>query len=148
LLDIILARKGETKVNELTKEDWVEIYYALDSKKKGVEDGEYGDVARERKTWAAHLEEIMEKLWGDGENMTQPPETRYFLVAVEDDIEAALHGPFLTEEARDAEARRMRNESFFDGGIYWMDITAPEPLTAKIDTYSGAFFGEEEGDES
>jgi hypothetical protein len=57
-------------MKELTKEDWVEIYYALDSKAKAVKDGEYtGDKAHARR-WASHLREIMTKIGPDGENMT------------------------------------------------------------------------------
>jgi hypothetical protein len=45
---------------KLTKEDWIEIYYALDTKAYNI----YEDAK-----WAAHLRNIMEKIGPDGENM-------------------------------------------------------------------------------
>ena len=55
-------------MNEFTKEDWVEIYYALDSKAARVRDGEYSADKNLSKKWSAHLREIMEKI---GQNITE-----------------------------------------------------------------------------
>jgi hypothetical protein len=46
----------------LTNDDWVEVYYALDSKLRSVTvDGD--------RRWKAHLKEIIEKIGPDGRNM-------------------------------------------------------------------------------
>ncbi len=52
---------------ELTREDWAEIYYALDSKRVLVVQGGYGHQS----AWAGHLADIMEKIGPDGRNMTE-----------------------------------------------------------------------------
>jgi len=49
----------------LTREDWVEIYYAVrDKAMQGIA------VSTDRK-WKAHLKSILKKLGPDAENMTQ-----------------------------------------------------------------------------
>ena len=48
----------------LTKEDWVEIYYAVQDKRASAV------VCNDRK-WRNHLEEILEKIGPDGENMSE-----------------------------------------------------------------------------
>lgn len=52
------------KPPKLTAADWVEIYYALDSKRLIVDQG---DAEAE---WIAHLERILRKIGPDGKNMT------------------------------------------------------------------------------
>ncbi|HYA34101.1 MAG TPA: hypothetical protein VEF03_00710 [Candidatus Binataceae bacterium] len=52
----------------LSQEDWVEIYYALESKSEAIERGEYG-VEFERgedARWLAHLSAIKRKIGDDG----------------------------------------------------------------------------------
>lgn len=56
-------------MENLTNKDWVEIYYALDSKATAVERGEYTQSQRHKREWAAHLREIMNTIGPDGENM-------------------------------------------------------------------------------
>ena len=53
---------------QLTEEDAMEIYYALDSKATAVLKGEYGphDSIEHDCRWAAHLREIMCKIGPDG----------------------------------------------------------------------------------
>ena len=59
----------------LTREDWVEIYYALDTKAKLIEDGDYGESMCDHgedctacdKEWVAHLRRIMATIGDDGE---------------------------------------------------------------------------------
>ena len=60
----------EAALNALTKEDWVEIYYALDSKAAGIKNGEYSADKKHARQWSSHLREIMTKIGPDGENMT------------------------------------------------------------------------------
>jgi hypothetical protein len=50
----------------LSKADWVEIYYAVESKMKGVSNGEYG-TGRSKKKWVKHLKSIMTAIGPDGE---------------------------------------------------------------------------------
>lgn len=50
----------------LSKADWEEIYYALESKMKGVFKGEYG-TGRSKRKWVKHLKSIMETIGPDGE---------------------------------------------------------------------------------
>lgn len=54
---------------ELTKDDWVEIYYALESKAIAIDHGAYADCGKMKKEWIAHLRGIMDKIGPDGENM-------------------------------------------------------------------------------
>jgi hypothetical protein len=63
----------------LTKEDWKEIYYALDTKLHRLLDGHYdvheGEVEEcgsETQKWAAHLGAILEKIGPDGRRMVEP----------------------------------------------------------------------------
>lgn len=77
-------------MTKLTREDWVEIYYALDSKLqliRGWSENEAGAGESEERSytmfedaphprqgddaaWIAHLERILEAIGPDGENMT------------------------------------------------------------------------------
>jgi hypothetical protein len=70
------------------------------------------------------------------------PSRSYYVVFVEGDVEPTLHGPFSSEEARDEAARKLRKADRLDpkSGIYRLDCT-PAP---KIDSYSGAFFEDEQ----
>lgn len=54
--------------NTLTAEDWIEIYYALDTKVDLIEKGHYDDEDP-GETWGPHIREIMEKIGPDGQNM-------------------------------------------------------------------------------
>ncbi len=56
----------------LTKEDWVEIYYALDTKLGKIEAGDYNGFEPTEFSyadWAKHLQSIMEKIGPDGDKM-------------------------------------------------------------------------------
>ena len=59
-------------MNGLTKEDWVEIAAAVDSKRLRIIAGDYGesDTDCDMPAWAAHLETIIDKIGPDGENMS------------------------------------------------------------------------------
>ena len=48
----------------LTRSDWSEIYYALDSKEKAIKAGKYGpeDVKGQDTKWRRHLKSIMAKI--------------------------------------------------------------------------------------
>jgi len=58
-------------MNRLTKEDWLEIYNALETKRNQIENGDFGegDEDDENKDWIACLDAIMEKIGPDGVNM-------------------------------------------------------------------------------
>jgi hypothetical protein len=56
-------------MDKLTKEDWTEIYYAIETKLTKVEQGEYGFCKAETNKWKRHLGEIMNKIGLDGCNM-------------------------------------------------------------------------------
>lgn len=53
---------------DLTREDWAEIYYALDTKMAWVLQHCRG---MERSKWLAHLKEIMTKIGGDGDKAVE-----------------------------------------------------------------------------
>jgi len=55
-------------VIKLTREDWAEIYYALDRKAFAVRRGEYApeDAHGQDAAWVAHIEAIKEKIGSDG----------------------------------------------------------------------------------
>jgi hypothetical protein len=62
----------------LSREDWAEIYYALDTKAKLIEDGEYGCCEHKETPdggdcpedcdgeWLRHLQAVMDKIGPDG----------------------------------------------------------------------------------
>jgi hypothetical protein len=53
---------------KLTREDWCEIYYALDSKSLALKQGKYGaaDKPSDDRKWIAHLEAVKQKVGPDG----------------------------------------------------------------------------------
>ena len=53
---------------KLTREDWAEIYYALDTKTLAVKRGEYApeDSLGQDTAWIAHIEAIKKKIGSDG----------------------------------------------------------------------------------
>jgi hypothetical protein len=55
----------------LTNKDWTEIYYALVSKHRGIQNREYGPTGPDCNTakWEKHLATIIKKIGPDGENM-------------------------------------------------------------------------------
>lgn len=65
-------------MTELTKEDWVEIYYALVDKQAKIDEGTYTNDDDILSTmdkegvlgWSKHLESIIDTIGPDGENMT------------------------------------------------------------------------------
>jgi len=53
---------------KLKKDDWVEIYYALELKLDRIKEGLYGD-RKDTGRWANHLDSILQKIGPDGEKM-------------------------------------------------------------------------------
>ena len=58
---------------KLTKGDWEEIYYALETKRRMLESRESGeeDDPGEDEEWAAHLKGIQEVIGPDGEGAAE-----------------------------------------------------------------------------
>jgi hypothetical protein len=52
----------------LTRNDWVEIYYALDTKLLALRQGNYSpeDILGQDDAWLVHLEKIKKKIGVDG----------------------------------------------------------------------------------
>ncbi len=52
----------------LTRDDWCEIYYALETKSRALRNGQYRpeDEPGQDAKWIAHLEMIREKIGADG----------------------------------------------------------------------------------
>jgi hypothetical protein len=52
----------------LTREDWSEIYYALEAKSLALRQGKYGpeDEPGQDAKWIAHIDAIREKIGADG----------------------------------------------------------------------------------
>jgi hypothetical protein len=52
----------------LTREDWSEIFYALESKSLAVRQGQYGseDASGADAKWTGHLDALREKIGPDG----------------------------------------------------------------------------------
>lgn len=66
--------------------------------------------------------------------------SRFYVLQVIGDVEPLLHGPFETEEERDALARKVHDKSDDGGlydGVYAVEIKNGE---MSVDSYSGAFF--------
>ncbi len=58
---------------KLTKDDCVEIYYALDSQRLRLLNGDLGETDDDCniEKWAAHLDRIMSKIGVDGEKLAK-----------------------------------------------------------------------------
>lgn len=79
-------------------------------------------------------------------DMVQPKtdSTRRYLVIVEGDVDPSMHGPFATEEERDAYAKDWRERFGDHDGIYPLDTSKEDaPI---ICAYSGGFFEEDSTD--
>jgi hypothetical protein len=52
----------------LTREDWSEIFYALESKSLAVRQGQYGseDASGADAKWMSHLDELRQRIGPDG----------------------------------------------------------------------------------
>jgi hypothetical protein len=52
----------------LTREDWSEIYYALEAKSSALRQGKYGpeEEPGQDAEWIAHLDAVREKIGSDG----------------------------------------------------------------------------------
>jgi len=139
-------------MNTLTKEDWVEIYYALDSQSRKLQwDGEETRghclaVKEHAENLADDLREIMQKIGPNGENMHEPEKDRHYLLAIWCDIEPSLFGPFPNEEERDKKARELHNDTSEEWGLYPVTVIrdADRSQELLIDSYSGGFFEDEE----
>ena len=66
-----------------------------------------------------------------------------YLLFIYDDIEPEIMGPYDTDEDRDRVAKELREAHGNKHGIYKLDGVHE----TNIETYSGAFFEEEEEDE-
>ncbi len=57
----------------LTREDWAEIYYALETKSLALRQGKYGrdDNARNGAEWIAHIEAVKQMIGPDGNNAAE-----------------------------------------------------------------------------
>ncbi len=60
---------------KLTAEDWVEIYYALESRSMQLRNGDFGesDEDCDVDAWADHIDRISEKIGEDGAKMYPGP---------------------------------------------------------------------------
>lgn len=66
----------------------------------------------------------------------------YHVLTVYGDVEPKLVGPFATKAARDAKAKKIKEEIGEDGGIYALDSDLGSSVS--VDSYAGSFFGEED----
>ena len=57
----------------LTRKDWAEIYYALETKSLALRQGKYGpeDKARQDAEWIAHIEAVKQAIGPDGATAAQ-----------------------------------------------------------------------------
>src|SRR6202040_2364669 len=62
------ARRRESGMISLTREDWSEIFYALESKALAVRQGQYGseDASGADSKWITHLDELRRRIGPDG----------------------------------------------------------------------------------
>lgn len=63
------SSKCEMKTPKLSAKDWVEIYYALDTKRRRVSKGDYGTNREVQHNWIAHLDSIIKKIGPHGARM-------------------------------------------------------------------------------
>ena len=57
----------------LTREDWSEIYYALETKARALRQGKYGpeDKPGQDTEWIAHIEAVKQRIGPDGNTAAQ-----------------------------------------------------------------------------
>ena len=62
------VERTEISVIRLTRKDWTEIYYALETKALALKRGDYApeDELGQDAVWIAHLEAIKRKIGSDG----------------------------------------------------------------------------------
>lgn len=72
-------------------------------------------------------------------NYRETAAMKHYVLFIESDIEPNLHGPFKTEEDRDAKARQLRKEEGDFHGIYFLDTEA-DVSQIEIGTYVSNFF--------
>jgi len=60
--------KREASMISLTREDWAEIYYALETKSRALRQGKYGaeDNPGQDAEWIAHIEAVKQAIGPDG----------------------------------------------------------------------------------
>ena len=92
-----------------------------------------------------HRPEEYEQIFGK-ERKPKMPEPKlkatgkFYVLQIIGDVEPTLHGPFDSEDERDAMARSLRDEdTTFKDGIYAAQIKNGK---LEVDSYSGAFFFE------
>lgn len=66
---------------------------------------------------------------------------KFYLIMVWGDVEPELMGPFSSPDARDDEARLLRDEHGDENGIYMLTIDKDKP-DPEIEAYCGGFFDE------
>jgi hypothetical protein len=66
---------------------------------------------------------------------------KFYLIFVWGDVEPELMGPFSSPDARDDEARILREQEGDEHGIFTLTIDDDKPHP-EIGTYSGGFFDE------
>jgi len=61
-------RRTDGGMINLTREDWAEIYYALETKLLALRQGKYGseDAPGQDAKWIAHIEAVMQNIGADG----------------------------------------------------------------------------------
>lgn len=64
--------------------------------------------------------------------------TTHWLLAVCGGVDIVLHGPFMTDEARDDEARAMHGSLDDDDVLFWLDC--PHGQTPNVGSYCAGFF--------
>lgn len=60
-----------------------------------------------------------------------------YLVFVWGGVDAQLHGPFESEDDREAAARQLIRDE--ESSVHWLDVDSPAVPTVDVGDYSGAF---------
>jgi hypothetical protein len=63
-----MMAKKKIGIVSLTRSDWIEIYYALDTKATMIKRGDYGPQGHpgDDRRWVTHLRSIMRQIGRDG----------------------------------------------------------------------------------
>ncbi|MBI3596400.1 MAG: hypothetical protein HY203_04520 [Nitrospirae bacterium] len=72
--------------------------------------------------------------------------TLYYLIVVEQGVEAFARGPFKTDEQRNNEAKQIHQTQEEDDGLFWADVDKSGRLT--VGPYVAGFFFQELTDSS
>ena len=69
---------------------------------------------------------------------------KYYLIAVQDNVEPDTLGPFSSDAERDQKARCIRSGQNEDDGLFWANVGDTLEMGLEVGSYNSNFFEEQE----